>query len=120
MRTYKNFSIILMFMVSSISHAQSSNLWITLKPNAGSINQVIEDITINNGIVINDFSSGNINVSQSVIEDELLYSISFNSIDIDNNGTKDLVSFNLRIKGYREATYTYSTEKNASSVTRRS
>ena len=38
-------------------------------------------------------------------------------IDIDNNGTKDLVSFNLRIKGYREATYTYSTEKNASSVT---
>jgi hypothetical protein len=106
-----------MFVISCKSFSQSSSLWVTLKPNAGSINQVNEDITINNGIVINDFSSGNINVSQSVLEDELLYSISFNNSDIDNNGTKDLVSFNLKIKGYREATYNYSTETNASSVT---
>ncbi|KGL62193.1 putative glycoside hydrolase [Polaribacter sp. Hel1_85] len=117
MRTYKYFFIILMFVVSGISYAQSSNLWITLKPNAGSVYQINEDITINNGVLINDISSGNISVSQATINDELRYSITYTDSDFDNNGIENQVSFDLKIKGYREATYNYSTETNASSVT---
>ena len=117
MKRYKVFSIILMFLFPSISYSQSSNIWITLKPNAGSVAQVNDDITINNGNVVNDFSSGNINISQSKIDNDLMYSISYSDIDFDNNGTKDQLSFDIKIKGYSEATYTYSTEENASSVT---
>ena len=117
MRVYKYYFIILIFVNSGISYAQSSNLWITLNPNAGSVDQINEDITINNGVVIKDVSSGNISVSQATINDDLMYSITYSGSDFDKNGTENQVSFDLRIKGYREATYNYSTETNASSVT---
>jgi hypothetical protein len=64
-------------MVSNISYAQSSNLWITLKPNADSVHKANKDITINNGVIINHISSGYISVLQATINDELVYLITY-------------------------------------------
>ena len=46
---YLNFYlIVLLFFTNQYSYAQTSNLWITLNPNAGDVAQVDEDITVNN------------------------------------------------------------------------
>ncbi|GAA3651188.1 putative glycoside hydrolase [Flavivirga jejuensis] len=107
----------LLFLLNQYSYAQTSNLWVVLNPNAGGLDQVDEDISINNGFVNQNYSSGNITCSQSSNGDDLVYSIAYIGDDFDNNGINDQVSFNLRIKGYVGATYNYNTEPNMSSVT---
>lgn len=117
MKIYKCLFIILFFLTSKHSYTQTSNLWVTLNPNVGSVNQVNEDITINNGVIIQDVSSGVIISSQSTINNDLVYSITYTGSDFDNDGTNDQISFDISIKGYSGATYNYSAEQNASSVT---
>lgn len=114
---YKFIFINMFFIVSQFSFAQTTNLWVTLKPNSGSISQVDDDISINNGITIEDYSSGNITCSQTLSGNDLIYSINFSGSDFDKDGINDQVSFDLNIKGYVGATYSYSATENASSVT---
>lgn len=112
----KLFLISLLFTAYQCLHAQTSNLWIVLNPNAGDIAQVNEDIIINNGSIIQNYSSGNINCSQTRNNNDLIYSITFNGSDFNKDGNNDQVSFDLSIKGYTGATYNYSANENASSV----
>jgi hypothetical protein len=109
--------ILLVFFIGQVSIAQKSNLWFTLFPNSGSVNQVDGDITVNNGFVIENKASTDINCSQSTNGNTLIYSITYNGSDFDKDGNNDQVTFDLIVKGYVGATYNYSANQNASSVT---
>ena len=117
LKNIKLLFIFLVFFIGQLSIAQKSNLWFTLSPNSGSVNQVDGDITVNNGVIVANNSSASISSSQYRSGNDLIYTITFNGSDFDKDGTNDLVSFDLNIKGYLGATYNYSAEENASSVT---
>ena len=119
-RISKIFLAIIISIVSLLSqflYAQTSNLWVTIKPNSGNSNQVNDDILINNGFSIENNASNNISSIQSRNGNDLVYSITSSGNDIDKDGTNDEVAFDLIVKAYANAVYNYSTNANASSIT---
>ena len=110
------FLVVTLSIISQNLNAQKS-LWVTLKPNTGSVNQTDTDITINDGTIIDNYSSGFVTASQTTSGADLVYSITYTGTDVDNDGNNDDISFDIRLKGYIAATYTYSEVDNMSSVT---
>ncbi|NRD20683.1 T9SS type A sorting domain-containing protein [Winogradskyella eckloniae] len=107
----------LLFFVCWLSYGQVSNLWVELNPNAGHSTQLNEDISINNGTIIQNFTSSNVGCFVLNDANELVYSVTYIEDDLDNDGDNEQVAFDVVIKAYTDATYTYSAEPNASSVT---
>ena len=111
------FLLFLMVVINHSLNAQTSNLWVTISPNSGGVNQVDTDIIVNNGFQIENNSSNNINCIQLTSGNDLIYSITSSGSDVNKDGNNDIISFDLIVKGYTDATYNYNAAVNSSSVT---
>ena len=106
--------------------SSANNLLFSMGPLAGTDDGVENDLILNNGSHISMlgvtngkdlFGSGDLQSTRSTDGNDLVYSMIWSGNDYDGNGTKDTLSFDLRVKAYSGAAYTYSTTAGESSVT---
>jgi hypothetical protein len=113
----KNILTLVLLIGSLAGTAPAATLWFSQKAGAGSGSAVAGDLILNNGRVITNLSASGLSCIRTNAGDDLLYSIVWVSNDFNGDGTNDTLSFDLRVEGFTNSTYTYSTNAGQSSMT---
>lgn len=87
------------------------SMWVTARPSADELG-----VEVNTGRIIRNLSSEFLTHTESVSGDDLIYSMSWAGSDFDGDGENDTVSFDLRVRGYSNSSFSYSETSGSSSA----
>lgn len=118
----RNLPILFCALISSFlfgtvfTYSQTSTIRVSISPNTTTSLQQNTDLIIDDGLSISNLSTGDVVCVQSTEGNDMLYDFTYSGRDFDKDGIKDQLKFRLRLKAYKNSTFTYSAVGASSAV----